>query len=125
MAGPSATEQVSAASTEAARQRSGLWIGGIAFAPQDIASAQQGWETYSAIPNVAITFTETGRVKFAWAQQDMVGQPLEINIDGEVVSSPILREPILGNQVTITGGFTAEEAAALARRIAPPQRPTS
>ncbi len=106
----------------AEQRRSGLWIADTAFTPDDIASANQGWEDYSGMPNVIVTFTETGRVKFARVQLGRLEQPLDISIDGEIVSSPILREIITGNQVAIAGGLTTEDAAALARRIAPPRR---
>ena len=69
-----------------------------------------------------ITLTEPGRVKFARLQQELVEQVLEIRIDGELVASPFLLEPIAGNQMTIEGSFTVEEAKALARRIAPLRR---
>lgn len=105
----------------AQQQRSGLWIAGIAFAPDDIASATQEFEGESALPNVVITFTESGRVKFQYAQQGRLNDQLEIRVDGEIVASPYLMEMITGNQISISGGFTREEAAALARRIAPPR----
>jgi len=105
----------------AERNRSGLWIAGIAFSPHDIVSATQQFDTYQDTPNVIITFTEAGRVKFARLQDGQLGQQLEMRVDEEVVSSPVLREIITGNQVTISGAFTVEEAAALARRIAPPR----
>lgn len=99
----------------------GLWIGGIAFAPDDIASATQQFDRFVATPNVVITLTETGRAKFQQAQQGRLNQELEISVDGEVVSSPYLREMIAGNEIAISGTFSVEEAATLARRIAPPR----
>ncbi len=109
------------APTPAERARTGLWIADTAFSPGDIASAEQSFNPEYAQPNVLITFTEPGRVKFARLQQGRVEQVLEIGVDGEVVASPFLVEPITGNQITIDGNFTAEEAKALARRIAPPR----
>jgi preprotein translocase subunit SecD len=114
--------QAEVASATVDRDRSGLRIAGTAFSPGDIASVTTGYETYSGLPHILITFTETGRAKFALVQQGRLGQPLEIDVDGEVVSSPILREIITGNQVTILAGSTLEETVALARRIAPPGR---
>ena len=99
----------------------GLWIGGIAFAPEDIASATQQFDPSVATPNVVITFTDTGRAKFQQAQQGRLNQQLEISVDGELVSSPYLLEMIAGNEIAISGTFSVEEAAALARRIAPPR----
>ena len=109
-----------ATTVTAESQRSGLWIGEIAFSPADIASATQEWGERGT-PIVTIILTETGRLKFSRAQQGRVGQVLEIRIDGEVVSSPMLMEVIPGNRISISGAFTAREAAALAARIAPPR----
>ncbi len=106
----------------AASQRSGLWIADTEFLPADIASAEQSFDAETADPNVVITLTEPGRVKFARVQQGLVEQVLEIRVDGELVASPFLLEPIPGNQMTIEGSFTVEEAKALARRILPPRR---
>lgn len=106
----------------AAEARSGLSIAGIAFSPADIANAEQTFDGDSAMPSVTVTFSESGRVKFRQAQEGRPEQPLDISVDGELVSSPILMEIITGNQVTISsGGFTVETARALARRIAPPR----
>jgi preprotein translocase subunit SecD len=114
--------EAAAAPTTAAIQRSGLWIADTEFLSADIASAEQSFDAETAAPNVVITLTEPGRVKFARLQQELVEQVLEIRIDGELVASPFLLEPIAGNQMTIEGSFTVEEAKALARRIAPLRR---
>lgn len=111
------------ASAPAQQRQSGLSIAGIAFSPEDIASAEQSFDGNVGTPNVTVTFTEAGRAKWQRLQQGRVGEPLDISVDGEVVASPYLMEIITGNQVTIaSGGFTVEEAVALARRIGPPRR---
>lgn len=43
-----------------------------------------------------------------------IGQQIAIVIDGEVVSAPIVNEPILGGSVQISGGFGEGEAQELA-----------
>ena len=118
-----ATAQASegqATTVTAESQRSGLWIGEIAFAAADIAGAAQHWDDLGT-PIVIVTFTESGQAKFNQAQQGRVGQVLEIRVDGELVASPFLMEIVAGNRISITGSFTREEATALARRIAPPR----
>ena len=113
---------LAAAPATAASQRSGLWIADTAFLAADIASAEQSYDGENGIPNVVITFTESGRAKFALLQQGRVEQVLEIRVDGELIASPFLLEPIAGNQITLGGSFTVEEAKALSRRIMPPRR---
>ncbi len=46
-----------------------------------------------------------------------IGRTLEIRVDDEVVSAPVIREPILGGSITISGSMTAEEAGRLAMRL--------
>lgn len=95
----------------------GLWIGGIPFGREDIRSAEQSWDGYSGSPNIILTLTDSGREKFQQAQDGRLGQPLEIAVDGELISSPHLAEPIEGHQVQISGTFTVDEAKVLARRL--------
>ena len=46
-----------------------------------------------------------------------IGRKLEIRVDGEVVSEPVIREPILGGSIVISGSMTAQEAGRLAMRL--------
>ena len=55
-----------------------------------------------------------GAKKFANATKDNVGRPLAIILDNEILSSPVIREPILTGSGQISGGFTVEEANQLA-----------
>jgi hypothetical protein len=103
-------------------QRPGLWIADTAFSPADIAAATPHLDGHFGEPSVLVTFTEAGRAKFALLQQGRIGQVLEVSFDGAIVSSPVLRETIPGNRITISGGMTVAEAAALARRLAPSRR---
>jgi preprotein translocase subunit SecD len=43
-----------------------------------------------------------------------VGRPFAIVLDNEVISAPVIREPILGGQGQISGNFTVESANTLA-----------
>jgi preprotein translocase subunit SecD len=46
-----------------------------------------------------------------------VGRKLALRIDGNVVSEPIIREPVTSGVVQISGSFTKHEAADLAERL--------
>jgi preprotein translocase subunit SecD len=46
--------------------------------------------------------------------QENVGRPFAIVLDNEIVSAPIIREPILGGTGQISGNFTVESANNLA-----------
>jgi preprotein translocase subunit SecD len=47
-------------------------------------------------------------------RQDNVGQPFAIVLDNEVMSAPVIREPIIGGSGQISGSFTVQQANDLA-----------
>ena len=112
--GPAPDEFVAAATQP---NGPGLWIGGVAFARGDVAAAEQQFDPETGWPMVVLSFTESGRRKFAAAQQGRVGDVLEIALDGELISTPFLMEPIAGAEVMIAGSFGLEEAVRLADRL--------
>ncbi len=46
--------------------------------------------------------------------QENVGKPFAIVLDNEVISAPVIREPILGGSGQISGSFTVQSANDLA-----------
>lgn len=83
----------------------------------DIASAALGTDPFSASPVVELTLTPVGRDRLAQATSDNVGQILAVVVDEALVTAPVIREPILGGRVQISGLMTAAEAANLARLL--------
>jgi len=65
-------------------------------------------------PVVSFNFNSVGGSRFAEATKENVGEPFAIVLDDEVISAPVIREPILGGQGMISGDFTTEEANDLA-----------
>jgi preprotein translocase subunit SecD len=99
------------------RHGNGLWIGGIAFVPADLAAVVARSDKYSGEPTILITFTDGGRAKFAAAQACRLGHPIEIWIDGDLVSRPYLEEQIDGPQIEVHGSWNAASASAFVERI--------
>ena len=66
---------------------------------------------------VGVSFTEEGTKKFAEATTANVGKQIAIIYDNEIVSAPVVNEPITGGQCSITGNFTQDEAYNLASTI--------
>lgn len=83
----------------------------------EIAAASAGFDDYGQA-NIAFTLTEGGRTKFAEATRSMLGQAFAIVLDETLMSVPVVQSEITGGQGQITGLFTAEEAGALAARMA-------
>jgi preprotein translocase subunit SecD len=80
----------------------------------DLTDAQPGFDSRTNEPIVAFRFNASGARRFAQATADNVGQPFAIVLDNEVVSAPVIREPILGGSGQISGNFTVRSANDLA-----------
>lgn len=66
---------------------------------------------------VQLTLTSSGAEKFEAATSRNVGSPIYIVYDGEIISAPTVQQTITGNEATITGDFTYDEANSLATTI--------
>ena len=82
-----------------------------------IASAAPIIDERTKEPAVTFRLTERSGRLFAEFTGNNIGRTIEIRIDGKAVMRPIIREPILGGSVQITGGFTLQEAKELADRL--------
>ena len=65
-------------------------------------------------PVVSIRFDAVGGRKFGALTTENVGKRFAIVLDGEVISAPVIREPIPGGNGIISGRFTVESAQDLA-----------
>jgi protein-export membrane protein SecD len=80
----------------------------------DLTDAQPGFDQRSGEPIVSFRFNTSGSRKFAVATSENVGQPFAIILDNEVISAPVIREPITGGSGQISGSFTVQAANDLA-----------
>src|ERR1700731_4235255 len=80
----------------------------------DLTDAQPGFDQRSGEPIVSFRFNTSGSRKFAQATTENVGQPFAIVLDNEVISAPVIREPITGGSGQISGNFTVQAANDLA-----------
>lgn len=80
----------------------------------ELVDAQLGFDQQTGEPVVNFRFNATGARRFGQVTRDNVGRPFAIVLDNEVISAPVIREPILGGTGQISGNFTPEEANRLA-----------
>ncbi len=80
----------------------------------DLTDAQPGFDQRTNEPIVSFRFNTSGARKFAQVTQENVGRPFAIILDNQVISAPVIREPILGGSGQISGSFTVESANDLA-----------
>jgi preprotein translocase subunit SecD len=81
---------------------------------EDLTDAQPGFDQRTNEPIVTFRFNTRGGRRFAQVTQENVGRPFAIVLDNEVISAPVIREPILGGSGQISGNFTVEQANDLA-----------
>lgn len=79
-----------------------------------LTGAQQSFDQQTNEPVVIINFNSEGGQKFARMTQQNVGKLFAIILDGQVISAPVINEPILGGTSQISGNFTVESANQLA-----------
>ena len=68
-------------------------------------------------PVVLLEFNAEGTKLFADLTTEHVGEQIAIFLDGEVVSSPVVQEPIPNGTAVISGNFTPDEARNLVRDL--------
>lgn len=81
---------------------------------EDLVDAQPGFDQNSREPIVSFRFNNNGAKRFATVSQEAVGRPFAIVLDNQVISAPVIREPILGGSGQISGAFTVQQANDLA-----------
>jgi preprotein translocase subunit SecD len=80
----------------------------------DLTDAQPGFDQRTNEPIVSFRFNTSGARKFSDATVKNVNLPFAIVLDNEVVSAPVIREPITGGSGQISGSFTVQGANDLA-----------
>jgi len=75
---------------------------------------------FSAYGDWTITFslTNRGAERFGEITENMIGLPLAIVVDGQVLSAPMIQEPIRGGRAMISGAFTEQQANQMADILA-------
>ena len=80
----------------------------------DLRDAQAAMNQQNGQCVVNLEFSDEGAQKFADATLENVGRQIAILLDGEVLTNPVVREPILGGRAEISGQRDLEEAQHLA-----------
>jgi len=76
----------------------------------DLADAQAAFDQRTNEPVITFRFNNAGARTFSRYTAENVGRPFAIVLDDVVLSSPVIREPILGGSGQVSGNFTVEAA---------------
>ena len=80
----------------------------------DLKDAQAAMNQQNNQAVVNLEFSDEGAKKFADATLANVGRQIAILLDGEILTDPVVREPILGGRAEISGQRSLEEAQRIA-----------
>jgi protein-export membrane protein SecD len=87
----------------------------VIVAGEDLTDAQVGFDQYNkSEPVISFRFNTNGAKQFARVTTENVNKPFAIVLDNEVLSAPVIREPITGGSGQISGNFTTQSAQDLA-----------
>jgi protein-export membrane protein SecD len=81
---------------------------------EDLVDAQASFDSRTNQPIVNFRLTTSGARKFGEVTAANVGRPFAIVLDNQVISAPVIQQPILGGSGQISGNFTVETANDLA-----------
>ncbi|AJY47142.1 protein translocase subunit SecDF [Martelella endophytica] len=81
---------------------------------EDLVDAKASFDQRTNEPVVNFRFDSRGAQRFAQATQQNVGRPFAIVLDDQIVSAPVINEPILGGSGQISGNFSVQGANDLA-----------
>jgi preprotein translocase subunit SecD len=83
----------------------------------ELVDAQPAFDHRTNEPVISFRFNNAGARKFGNFTKDHVNRPFAIVLDDQVISAPVIREPILGGSGQISGNFTVETANQLAVQL--------
>ena len=84
---------------------------------QYLKTAQVQFDSNTRQPLVSISFDSVGKEKFAEITGKNVGKVLAIFLDGQPISTPVIRDQIKDGSAVISGNFTPDQAKTLARDL--------
>jgi preprotein translocase subunit SecD len=98
-----------------------LLLTGAAFAaPLELGVAKVSVVNDSADQKaLSLELTPQSREAFGAFTAEHVGQTIDLRVDGEVVMSPRLMEPITGGKIMVSGTFEPGKLAEIGKRIIP------
>jgi preprotein translocase subunit SecD len=86
----------------------------VAVSGADLTDAEPGFDQRTGQPIVTFHLNSEGARRFARVTRENVGKPFAMVLDNEVISAPVIREPIVAGSGEISGNFSVQQANDLA-----------
>jgi len=81
---------------------------------EDVSDVAPGFDPATKLSVTSFRFNARGARRLAHITQENVGRPFAIVLDDAVLSAPVIREPITGGSLQISGNLTVQEASNIA-----------
>ncbi|WP_380874853.1 hypothetical protein ACFB49_01750 [Sphingomonas sp. DBB INV C78] len=94
----------------------GFAIGDKPFQQADILDARAEPEL-DGTAGIMLTFEPAAAKRLEALTRANLSKPITVTLDGKMIASPTIAEPITTGVLTISGGFTVPQAEELAKRI--------
>jgi preprotein translocase subunit SecD len=91
-------------------------IGGEAFAASDIVDAR-ALPAVDGSVSIMLTLSDGASKRLEMLTQNLLNKPLPIVLNGKIIMSPVVHEPLSGGVIDIIGSKNLQEATALAKTI--------
>ena len=82
-----------------------------------LTKARMDFDATTGEPKVVLTFNTEGQKLFAEITKENINKVLAIFLDGQPISTPVIRDEITSGDAVISGGFKIPEAKELARNL--------
>jgi len=83
----------------------------------EVARVEAGLDQLTGQPIITVELSPNSRVAFADFTKARVGERIVVRLGSDLLTDPIIREPIAGGVLAISGELTEESAAEMAQRI--------
>jgi preprotein translocase subunit SecD len=83
----------------------------------EVAAAQAAYDQRTGEPLISFKMSESSREAFAELSRNNVGRKMAVRVDGQTISAPFIREPIVGGAGQIAGQFTVQQVRDMAARL--------
>lgn len=84
---------------------------------RDLSKAAVDFDPSTGAPQIALTFTSEGEIKFEEITGRNVGKPLAIFLDEAILTAPIVQQKIVGGNAVITGDFSLVDARLIVAQL--------
>lgn len=85
-----------------------------AMSGDDVSDVAPGFDPATKLSITSFRFNARGTRRLAHITQENVGRPFAIVLDDTVLSAPVIREPITGGSLQLSGNLTVQEASNIA-----------